>query len=90
MKLIPCPLNGPRPAEEFAYAGEVRDMPDPARCDDITWAQYVFVRNSIPAVKREWWCHTPSGFWFIAERDTTTDCFVATWDAAQRVRRALP
>ena len=24
-------------------------------------------------MKREWWCHTPSGYWFIAERDTARD-----------------
>ena len=40
MKLIPCPLNGLRPADEFVYAGEVRAMPDPAQSlDDADWAQ---------------------------------------------------
>ena len=73
MKLIPCPLNGLRPADEFIYAGEVRSMPDPASCSDAEWARYVFHRSGIPGVKHEWWCHTPSGNWFIVERDTTTD-----------------
>jgi sarcosine oxidase subunit delta len=24
-------------------------------------------------MKWEWWCHTPSTTWFIAERDTVSD-----------------
>jgi sarcosine oxidase, subunit delta len=84
MKLIPCPLNGPRPADEFVYAGEVRDMPDPGSSSDADWARYVFHRSGVPAVKQEWWCHTPSGYWFIAERNTLTDEILATYSAAQR------
>ena len=73
MKLMTCPVNGPRVISEFAYGGELRTMPDPAAASDAVWADYVFNRNSVPAVKQEWWCHTPSGVWFIAERDTATD-----------------
>lgn len=72
MKLIPCPLNGLRPADEFIYAGEVRPAPQP-QCTDAEWARHVFHRSGVPGIKQEWWCHTPSGYWFIAERDTTTD-----------------
>ena len=46
---------------------------------DAVWADYVFNRNSVPAVKQEWWCHTPSGVWFIAERDTATDTIQRTF-----------
>jgi sarcosine oxidase subunit delta len=80
MKLIPCPLNGLRPAEEFAYGGELRTSPDPASCSDTQWSHYVFNRSGVPAVKREWWCHTPSGYWFILERDTLTDAVVASYE----------
>jgi sarcosine oxidase, subunit delta len=80
MKLIACPLNGLRPAEEFVYAGELRSSPDPARCSDVEWARYVFNRSGVPGVKREWWCHSPSGYWFILERDTLTDAIVASYD----------
>jgi sarcosine oxidase subunit delta len=84
MKLMTCPINGPRVISEFAYGGEVRPMPDPDKTGDATWADYVFNRNSLPAVKSEWWCHTPSGVWFIAERDTATDtirrtCLYPVW-----------
>ena len=83
MKLIPCPLNGLRPAEEFVYGGELRESPDPATCSDTAWAHYVFNRSGVPGVKREWWCHTPSGYWFIVERDTLTDTVIASYEVAK-------
>lgn len=82
MKLIPCPLNGLRPAAEFIYGGELRAMPEPSSVEDARWAQYVFHRSGAPGVKREWWCHAPSGYWFVLERDTTTDEVLRTWAAA--------
>jgi sarcosine oxidase subunit delta len=82
MKLIPCPLNGPRPADEFLYGGEVRIAPDASACSDGEWARHVFHRSGVPGIKKEWWCHTPSGYWFIAERDTTSDEFIASYPAA--------
>jgi sarcosine oxidase, subunit delta len=86
MKLLTCPLNGPRPLLEFVCGGEVRDMPvdvgGTRACSDAEWIRYLLNRNSVPRVKREWWCHTPSGYWFIAERDTARDEFLRTYDAA--------
>ncbi|HZF15429.1 MAG TPA: sarcosine oxidase subunit delta [Steroidobacteraceae bacterium] len=79
MKILTCPINGPRPVSEFAYGGELREMPDPARATDAEWSDYVFNRNSVPGVKHEWWCHTPSGVWFIAERDTGSDAVLRTY-----------
>lgn len=79
MKIMTCPINGPRPVSEFFYWGEVREMPDPAVATDVEWAHYVFNRNSTPGVKREWWYHTPSGVWFIAERDTIKDEVLRTY-----------
>jgi sarcosine oxidase subunit delta len=79
MKIMICPVNGPRAVTEFAYWGEVRDMPDPGSVDDDAWADYVFNRNGAPGVKREWWCHTPSNTWFIAERDTERDLVLRTF-----------
>lgn len=70
---MPCPINGPRPVSEFAYGGEVREMPNPETATDHEWADYVFNRNGAPGIKREWWHHLPSGTWFIAERDTASD-----------------
>jgi len=79
MKLLSCPINGPRPVSEFACAGEVRPMPDPATCTDAQWADYVFNRSGIPGIKKEWWYHVASGVWFIAERDTVQDEVLRTY-----------
>ncbi|MFO7276661.1 MAG: sarcosine oxidase subunit delta [Pseudomonadota bacterium] len=79
MKLLRCPVNGLRPISEFVWGGEVRDMPDPDAVSDAEWAHYVFDRSGVPAVKREWWYHVPSGVWFIAERDTVADRVLRTY-----------
>ena len=78
MKLMPCPLNGPRDIAEFVCGGDVKDMPDCA-CTDDQWADYVFMADNLRGVVREWWCHTPSNTWFICERDTVTERIVATY-----------
>ena len=79
MKIMTCPVNGARPVSEFACAGELHEMPDPATSTDVQWADYVFNRNGVGGVKREWWCHTPSGVWFIAERNTLSDTVMRTF-----------
>lgn len=79
MKILTCPLNGPRPLQEFLYGGEYRPMPDPKVATDAAWADYVFNRTGEPCLRREWWYHTPSGTWFIAERDNLKDMIVATY-----------
>jgi sarcosine oxidase subunit delta len=79
MKVMTCPVNGPRAISEFVYGGELRVMPDPDATDDLEWADYVFNRTGAPGVKLEWWCHAPSGVWFIAERDTLTDTIRRTF-----------
>jgi sarcosine oxidase, subunit delta len=90
VKLIHCPLNGPRPLLEFVCGGEVRAIPDPDASGDAQWSAYLFARNSVPGVKREWWCHTPSGYWFIAERDTARDEFLRTYDSGGLTHEAAP
>ena len=88
MKLLRCPVNGTRPVSEFAYGGEVREMPDPESCTDLEWTDYVFNRSGIPAVKREWWCHVASGYWFIAERDTLRDKVLKTYPVDELTEHA--
>jgi len=82
MKLMPCPLNGPRNIQEFAYGGEVRPLPD-TDADAATWADWTFLRSDPNGVVCEWWCHVPTTYWFIAERDTRTDTILATYAADQ-------
>lgn len=83
MKLIDCPLNGLRNAQEFINGGEVSEMPDPARCSTEEWADYVFLEENRKGVVREWWCHLPTSYWFIGERDTATDEIVKTYPASE-------
>ncbi len=79
MKILRCPVNGPRPIQEFEYGGELRAMPVPEQTDDQGWAAYVFHRAGEPGIKREWWYHTPSGTWLIAERDNRSDEILRTY-----------
>ena len=74
MKLIRCPLNGPRPISDSSSGGEVAPMPDPDSCTDADWADYVFNRDSVPGREaRVVVPHRQPATWFIAERDTATD-----------------
>ncbi len=79
MKILNCPLNGPRNIAEFTYGGEYHRMPEPAHCTDKDWAEYVFFHDNKAGVVVEWWCHTASAYWFLAERDTCTDEVVRTF-----------
>jgi sarcosine oxidase, subunit delta len=81
MKTMNCPLNGPRNISEFAWGGEVKPMPDPASLDDRAWGDWLFLENNEAGVVREWWCHVPTSFWFIAERNTVTDEILKTYPA---------
>ena len=83
MKIMHCPLNGPRNISEFVHGGEVRDMPNPNACSDKEWADYVFYSDNKAGVVTEWWLHAASGYWFIAERHTVTDDIIRTYDASE-------
>lgn len=86
MKILECPINGPRPVQEFAYGGELRAMPDPDKATDTEWMGYVYNRDGAPGVKREWWYHLASGTWFIAERDTAADSVQRTYLFGEEAR----
>jgi sarcosine oxidase subunit delta len=83
MKILTCPINGPRNIDEFIYGGEVKTAPDPQTCTDQQWADYVFFHDNTVKVVKEWWCHSPSSYWFIAERHTASDEIVRTYDPAE-------
>lgn len=78
MKIMNCPLNGPRNIQEFICGGPVVAQPDPHRCSDEEWTDFVFMEENRAGVVREWWCHVPTAYWFIAERDTVTDEILST------------
>ena len=83
MKIMPCPLNGPRNIQEFVCAGPVEPHPDPNRCTDNEWAEYVWLEENVAGVVREWWCHVATSYWFIAERNTVSDEILATYPASK-------
>lgn len=85
MKVMVCPVNGARSISEFVYGSEVRSMPEPQAVDDATWANYIFNRSGSAGIKKEWWCHTPSNTWFIAERNTQTDEVLRTYLYSEEV-----
>ena len=76
---MPTRVNAMPTLSEFICGGEVRVAPDPELAGDALWADYVFNRDSVPGIRQEWWCHTPSGVWFVAERDTATDTIRRTY-----------
>ncbi len=80
MMILNCPLNGPRNISEFAYGGEVREMPA-VDASVHEWAAYVFIERNTCGLVREWWIHLPTSYWFIAERDTATNEVVRTYAA---------
>lgn len=82
MKIMVCPLNGPRNISEFVCAGEVVMMPAPDAADAV-WADYVFLHDNRAGIVREWWMHVPTAFWFIAERDTRSDEILRTYPASE-------
>ena len=77
MKIIRCPMNGLRPEDEFICGGTIRKIPAPKDSDEV-WRDYLFFDENLPAEVWEWWCHTPTTFWFAACRNTATDEIIAT------------
>ncbi len=86
---MPCPLNGPRNISEFACAGEVKRLPDPNALTDEQWAEHIWFVDNNAGVVREWWCHLPTGYWFIAERNTVTDEILRTYPASEIARERI-
>ncbi len=78
MKILNCPLNGPRNISEFVWGGEVKAMPDPATASDADWTAYLFLEDNIAGEITEWWLHAPTNYWFIARRNTITDEIIET------------
>ncbi|MCJ1902462.1 MULTISPECIES: sarcosine oxidase subunit delta [Paracoccus] len=76
MKIMTCPVNGPRNISEFQWLGPVH-AEDEAR--DETLVERLFLAPNPMGVLREWWRHTPSNTVFIAERNLISDEILRTW-----------
>jgi sarcosine oxidase subunit delta len=81
LKLLTCPLNGSRNIAEFTYGGEYHATPDHISTSSRDWAEHVFFHDNAAGMVTEWWCHTASSFWFLAERNTITDEVIRTFKA---------
>ena len=62
MRIMNCPLNGPRNISEFVCFGEVREVPDPVAASDREWTAYLFLENNSAGIVDEWWLHAPTAF----------------------------
>ena len=83
MKIMHCPLNGPRNIDEFQSFGPARKAPDPEVASDADWARYLFQAENRPGVVVEWWRHVPSNYFFLAERDIVTNRVLRTFDPGE-------
>ena len=79
MKILTCPLNGPRNISEFACLGEVKPLPA-TDAGTTEWARFVFMEVNRAGVVRERWMHLATNYIFIVDRDTLTDTIVRTYD----------
>ncbi len=76
--LVKCPNCGDRGVYEFRFGGEYRERPQPD-ASDRTWFEYIYGRNNIDGVQKEWWYHRDGcGQWFLADRDTISNSVLAT------------
>ncbi len=74
MLLITCPFCGARNETEFVFGGPVGpDRPDPAKCADDDWLDYLLmVPNPTGPVEERWWHAKGCGDWFTIWRNTVT------------------
>jgi sarcosine oxidase subunit delta len=79
MKLLACPLNGPRNIDEFQSFGPLREALDPDTSTDAEWGFHLFRVNNRKGLVLEWWRHVPSNVFFLAERNTETNEVVRTF-----------
>ncbi|MGE5267938.1 MAG: sarcosine oxidase subunit delta [Deltaproteobacteria bacterium] len=87
MKILRCPLNGPRNISEFVWGGEMKPMPNPATATDAEWTEYLFLEDNIAGEITEWWLHAPTNYWFVARRNTITDEIIETMTYDQFLAR---
>jgi len=82
-------MNGARNISEFVYGGEVKEMPHSRTCSDQEWAEYIFYHNNTAGLVQEWWMHSASAYWFIAERNTVTDEVIRTYDPSEQYKERM-
>lgn len=82
MKLLSCPMNGPRNIDEFQSFGPVRATLDPDATADPDWSRHLFRAENRKGTVVEWWRHVPSNYFFLAERDLVSNEIIRTFAAS--------
>jgi methylglutamate dehydrogenase subunit B len=81
---IPCPYCGPRGNDEFAFRGGA-DAKRPDSDDPDAWHDYVYLRQNVAGVHREYWQHVQGcRAWLVVTRDTRTHDVLGAEPAEQR------
>lgn len=83
MKLLNCPMNGPRNIDEFQSLGPVRATLDPYSTADADWSRHLFRAENRRGTVVEWWRHVPSNHFFLAERDLVSNEIIRTFEASE-------
>jgi sarcosine oxidase, subunit delta len=83
MKLLDCPMNGPRNIDEFQSFGPVRAPLDPDQTADADWSRHLFRAENRKGTVVEWWRHVPSNYFFLAERDLVSNEIIRTFAASE-------
>jgi sarcosine oxidase, subunit delta len=80
MLRIPCPYCGVRDEPEFAFGGPSHIVRPPPTADDVTWTDYLYVRDNPAGIHFERWCHAYGcGRWFNVARSTITHEIMAVY-----------
>jgi len=86
--LVTCPSCGPREVEELRCAGESTRRPTESPTQREL-NDYVYFRENVWGVQREWWFCRVCEDWFLAERHTATNAVVRTWHPLPATREAV-
>jgi len=81
---IPCPYCGPRGNEEFSPRGGA-DARRPDSDDPPAWHDYVYLRENVAGVHREYWQHVHGcRAWLVVTRDTRSHAVLGAEPAGTR------
>ena len=64
-------------------------MPEINSVSDEAWANYVIYEQNDIGVVLEWWLHSPSSYWFIAERHNASDEILRTYPADELFKERI-
>ncbi len=81
---IPCPYCGPRGNEEFVFHGGADPRRPQGNAADA-WHEYVYLRENVAGVHREYWQHVHGcRAWLVVTRDTRSHEVLAAEAAVVR------